>query len=86
MFCSVAYTWWRTVEATYRALVDDVGWDTFKTAFTKHFIPNHVWVQKLAEFEQLTLGTMTVQQYKIRFKGSHTQDPTGCGEHQTIDI
>lgn len=63
--CSVADTWWVIVVATYRALADDVAWDAFKAAFTKHFIPDHVWIQKLTEFEQLTQGTMTVQQYEI---------------------
>lgn len=36
-------------------------------AFTKHFIPDRVWVQKLTEFKQLTQGTMRVQQYEIQF-------------------
>lgn len=60
MFCSVADTWWHTVEATFTELVDDVVWDIFKATITKKFIPDHVWIQKLTEFEHLVKGTMLV--------------------------
>lgn len=66
MFRSMAKTWWCTVEATNTGISDDGAWDTFKRVFSK-FIPDHIWVQKLAKFVQLTRGSMTVQQFEISF-------------------
>lgn len=67
MFRSMADNWWRTIEATYTALADDIVWERFKKAFCKKFIPDDIWVQKIAKFDQLTQGPMTVQQYEIQF-------------------
>lgn len=53
MFRSVTDTWWRTVEATYTNLANDIVWVRFKVAFRKKFISDHIEVQKLAEFEEL---------------------------------
>lgn len=48
-------------------IVDVVAWVTFKVSFNKKFVPDHVWIQKLSEFEQLKQGSMIIQQYEIRF-------------------
>lgn len=35
-------------------MADDIVWDRLKVMFKKKFIPNHIWVKKLAEFKQVT--------------------------------
>lgn len=61
MFRSVTDTLWHTVESSYAYMADDIVWDRFTVAVKKKFIPDHIGVQKLAEFEQLTQGSMTVR-------------------------
>lgn len=67
MFRNITETQWRTVEPAYEKIEDDEAQATFKEAFNKKFILDHVWVQKLVEFEPLANGNMTVLQYKIKF-------------------
>lgn len=55
------------MEATYLPIPDLLVWEAFRKAFCKKFILNHIWVQKLTEFEQLIEGAMTVHQYEFRF-------------------
>lgn len=55
------------MDVTYADIVDGIMWDRFRAAFKKKFIPDCIWVQKLLEFKQLTQGSITVQQYEIKF-------------------
>lgn len=63
----VAKRWWKTVKNPYVTAEDGNAWKTFTKQFQKKFIPEHYGEQKMAEFEQLVQGVLSVQEYKIQF-------------------
>lgn len=59
--------WWRMVEATHTVMAEHVVREAFKKPFRKKVTLDHIWVQKLTEFEQLIQGAIIVQHYEIHF-------------------
>ena len=65
-----AERWWRGIEHLLRMELGEntlITWEKFKEVFNETYFPDVVRDQKEKEFSDLVQGTMTVEEYAVKF-------------------
>jgi hypothetical protein len=59
--------WWDQFVQVQHIIEKNVTWKEFKRYFQKKYLTKRYYDKKMKEFFELTLGSMTIDEYEIRF-------------------